>query len=331
MASSTSCCTVTQESIQEAYLRISSIIHKTPVLTSSNLNTLTGKQIFFKCENLQKTGSFKARGALNYVKCLMDQGNDGVAGITHSSGNHGQALAWAAKQCGLECVVVVPENAPACKLQAIKHYGATIIPCESNMTARENTCEKMSQELKYAVVEPHNDLQVMDGQGTVGLELLEQVDDLDAVIVSVGGGGLVAGVAKCVTSKAPNIKVFCAEPEGKHLQHQLESKQSSTTSHGTLLNTIADGIRVQHVGDKCFPLLLQCCQSLVFTLTDDEIKQATKDYPSNNPIHPLFQMVVEPSAALPLAAVLKYNKQLEGCQRIGLILCGGNLNLDHLF
>ncbi|KAI1728349.1 pyridoxal-phosphate dependent enzyme domain-containing protein [Ditylenchus destructor] len=266
---------VSKETIEQAYARISAFIHETPVFTSSTLDELLGKRLYFKCENFQKTGSFKSRGALNHVKCLLEHFDDKK--------------------------------------------------CESTAQARRETCERLAKENKYIIVDPHNDAHVMCGQGTIALEFLEQVPDIEAIIVSVGGGGLAAGVSKYAKSKNPKIKVFCAEPEGKHLEKQLVSKTREICTDSGLLNTIADGIRVKNIGDKCFPILVECCEPLVFSLAEDEIRAATKL------IWQRLKVVVEPSAALPLAAVMKYSEELKNYTKIGLILCGGNMNHDHMF
>jgi len=313
---------ITIEDILAAHNRIKSHLKKTPIVTSSNLDALTGKSLYFKCENFQSTGSFKVRGAMNSLLLAMEKHGGKLKGVaTESSGNHGQAQAWAASKFGIKCVVVVPEGAPEAKLQAIRHYGGEIVNCEATLTARTSEMNRVANELGYEIILPHNAYNTMAGQGTIALEFLEQVPEMDAIIVSVGGGGMGSGVAACVKALAPNIKVFLAEPEGKNLQRQLE-KGVRENKGGGMLKTIADGIRVDEVGDNCFPNLVAFCEKTVFPITEEEIKHSTRL------IWERLKVVVEPSAALPLAAVLKYKDQLKDFHRIGLLLCGGNMNMD---
>ncbi|KAH7726824.1 aspartate racemase [Aphelenchoides avenae] len=315
--------TLTLQTINKAYERISPAIHRTAVLTSEGLDRMTGKNLYLKAENFQKTGSFKGRGALN--------------GITNSSGNFGMALAWAAGQSSLKCTVVVPDNAPEYKVANIKAYGADVVRCEANLQARHETCERLATELGYEAIDPHNHFDVMAGQGTIAKELLEQVPNLDAIIVSLGGGGLSSGIAKYVMEAHPNVKgisskfirslqlllVFLCEPMGKQFEKQMTSGVRVVTPD--LLQTMADGIRIREVGDNCFPVLCECAQRTVLTISEDEIKSAMRL------IWERLKVVVEASAALPLAAVLKYKEELRDFHSIGLILCGGNLNIDGVF
>ncbi|KAI3413968.1 hypothetical protein GPALN_011438 [Globodera pallida] len=315
---------LSHSTILSAVDRVRPHLRVSPIFTSSSLNALCGgKELFFKCENLQKTGSFKSRGAMNAVLCALE-GNANLRGvITHSSGNHGQALAWAASQKGLRCVVVVPKNTPDTKLDAIRSYGAELIQCEPSMeSSRWSTCEKLARQRALAIVDPHNDYDVMAGQGTVGVELLEQVPDLDAIILSVGGGGLAAGVATVVKALSPRVKVFCVEPEGKCLQAQLESGHRALSSE--LLATVADGVRVEQIGQKCFEPLLRFAENCVFSLSDAEIVAAKRL------LWQRLKLVTEPAAAMPLAAIIREHSSeaLRECRRVGLIVCGGNVRMD---
>lgn len=293
------------------------------MLTSEGLDRLTGKNLYLKAENFQKTGSFKGRGALNGVKCALERNPQLKGVITNSSGNFGMALAWAAGQSSLKCTVVVPDNAPEYKVAGIEAYGADVVRCAANLQARHETCERLATELGYEAIDPHNHFDVMAGQGTIAKELLEQVPNLDAIIVSLGGGGLSAGIAKYVKEAHPNVKVFLCEPEGKHFEKQMTSGVRVVTPD--LLQTMADGIRIKEVGDNCFPVLCECAQRTVLTISEDEIKCAMRL------IWERLKVVVEASAALPLAAVLKYKEELRDFHIIGLILCGGNLNIDAVF
>uniref|UniRef100_A0A1I7YRN3 Serine racemase n=1 Tax=Steinernema glaseri TaxID=37863 RepID=A0A1I7YRN3_9BILA len=308
--------------IEAAERRIRPFIHKTPVLTSTFLDSLSGKKLFFKCENLQKTGSFKARGALNAISTAREEGAlNGV--ITQSSGNHGQGLAWAAAQTNTPCVVVVPKNAPQPKIEAMRGYGAEIVFCEASMKDRLETCERLAKEKGYRTIDPHNDYDVMAGQGTIGLEFLEQVPSLDAVIIAIGGGGLAGGVSRYISEKNENCKVFCVEPEGKELSKSLDARDR-LWDDSKLLTTIADGCRPLRVADKCFGELLDTVSNdHVITVSDVEIAQSMKL------IFERMKLVIEPSAAMGLAAVLQKPEILQDCQNIGIILCGGNVDLTN--
>ncbi|KAK0424277.1 hypothetical protein QR680_008587 [Steinernema hermaphroditum] len=308
--------------IEAAERRIRPFLHKTAILTSSYLDGLSGKQLFFKCENLQKTGSFKARGALNAITAAREEGAlKGV--ITQSSGNHGQALAWAAAQAETPCIVVVPNNAPQPKVEAMRGYGAEIVFCEATMKDRVETCDRLAQEKGYRIIDPHNDYDVMAGQGTLGLELLEQVPSLDTVIIAIGGGGLAGGVSRYITEKNPSCKVLCVEPEGKELSKSLDAR-NRLWDDSKLLTTIADGCRPLRVADKCFGELLDTVSAdHVVTVSDEEIAQSMKL------IFERMKLVVEPSAAMGLAAVLQTPEILNDSQNVGLILCGGNVDLTN--
>uniref|UniRef100_A0A1I7ZP11 Serine racemase n=1 Tax=Steinernema glaseri TaxID=37863 RepID=A0A1I7ZP11_9BILA len=305
--------------VEDAQERIRPFVNATPVLTSSYLNDLTGKNLYFKCENFQKTGSFKARGALNAILKARSSGH--VTGvIAHSGGNHGQAVAWAAKQIGVPCVVVSPSTTPKTKVDAMRDYGAEMVITEPTMTAMVETSARLAKERGYTFIDPMNDYDVMSGQGTVAKEFLEQVDGLEAVLIATGGGGLASGVAGYVKAQKPACKVFCVEPAGKDLQRSFEAGRR-LTEYGKLIDTVADGCRPLAVGDKCFDVLLRSAEHTVFPVTDEEILEAMKL------ILQRMKLVVEPSAALGLAAILKYKDALKDYHNIGLVLCGGNVDL----
>ncbi|KAK0422596.1 hypothetical protein QR680_007659 [Steinernema hermaphroditum] len=308
-----------QIAVQDAEDRIRPSINRTPVLTSSYLNELTGKKLYFKCENFQKTGSFKARGALNAI--LKARSIGPVKGVVaHSGGNHGQGVAWAARQCDLPCIVATPSSAPQTKVDAMRGYGAELVITTPSMTDMADTAYRLVEQTGYTFVDPMNDYDIMSGQGTVAKEFLEEVGHLDALVVAVGGGGLASGVAAYVKQKKLDCKVFCVEPANKNLQESFEAGRS-LMPHGTLLDTIADGCRPHAVGNKCFDVLLECAEHTVFSVTNDDIRKAMKL------ILERMKLVVEPSAAMGLAAVLKYKEELKDYENIGLVLCGGNVDL----
>ncbi|KAL6729482.1 hypothetical protein Aduo_000531 [Ancylostoma duodenale] len=310
---------VCAETVNKALQRFSGRIHRTPIITCVSIDKVAGCKVFMKCEHLQKTGSFKARGALNAVQKLKDEGK--VSGVvTHSSGNHGQGLAWAAAQVGLPCRVAVPNNAPPSKMDAMRGYGAVLELCEPTVKSREDTCGRLAKELGYGVVEPFDNLDVMCGQGTIGAEIVEQVPDADAIFLAIGGGGMASGVAAYVSEVRPDVKVFLAEPEGKGLSNYLNKGELATEKD--VVDTIADGIRVLKVGEDCYPILKRTSADKIITVTDKEIREALKLLWTRT------KQRVEPSAAVPLAGLLKVSPAELGLKKVVLILCGGNVDLD---
>ncbi|KAK5579273.1 hypothetical protein RB653_008954 [Dictyostelium firmibasis] len=314
--------TVTLNDIKEAHKRIEKYIHKTPVLTNSTINELAGKELYFKCENLQKTGSFKMRGASNAIFSLNEEElSRGV--VTHSSGNHGQAISYASKVRGTPCYVVVPENAPSVKLNAICGYGANVTQCKATLEARELNTNQLIEKHGCKLIHPFDNLQVIAGQGTVSLELMEQVENLDAIITPVGGGGLLSGT--CITAKSlnPNIKVFAAEPLGADDAHRsLKSGSIQKHTEGKP-NTIADGL-LTIVGSLTFPIIKENCDDII-VVTDDEIKDAMRL------VWERMKIIIEPSSASTLAAVLKPEfKDRKDIKKVGIIISGGNVDLDSL-
>lgn len=224
-------------SIREAHARISRYIQKTPVLTSTTLNDLSGRNLFFKCEFMQKTGSFKARGACNAVFK-----NDYSAVVTHSSGNHGQALSWAAKMKGIPAHIVMPNNAPICKQQAVEGYSGIKTFCEPNQAARESAAEEVMRATGATFVHPYNNPDVMAGQGTIALELLSQIENLDAIIVPIGGGGMCSGVTIAAKSINPSIKIIAAEPALANDAYRSKMAGALTPNESPPI-TIADGLK----------------------------------------------------------------------------------------
>ncbi|KAK6728004.1 hypothetical protein RB195_005577 [Necator americanus] len=296
-------------------------IHKTPVITCESIDKIAGCKVFMKCEHLQKTGSFKARGALNAVQKLKDEEN-ALGVVTHSSGNHGQGLAWAAAQAELPCRVAVPKNAPPSKMDAMKGYGALLELCEPTIKSREDTCNRLAKELGYCTIEPFDNQDVICGQGTLGAEIIEQVPEADAIFVAIGGGGLASGVAAYVSEVRPDIKVFLVEPEGKRLSEYL--RNGEITKDKDALDTIADGIRVLKVGENCYPILKRTSSDKVITVSDQEIREALKLLWTRT------KQRVEPSAAVPLAGLLKVSPAELGLKKVVLILCGGNVDINFI-
>lgn len=304
-----------KEDIAEAYKRIKPYIHRTPVFTSENLNNLTGAHIFFKCENLQKVGAFKARGAMNAVLSLSNEEKEnGVA--THSSGNHGQALAWAAKNKGIDAFIVVPSSAPEVKKAAMKSYGANITECEPNLKAREQTLDQVISETGACIIHPYNDYRIIAGQATSAYELFQDIKDLDYLLAPVGGGGLISGSALSAAYFSPTTKVIGCEPEGADDAYRSLKEGKIVPSENP--DTIADGL-LTSLGDRTFPIIGEHV-SEILTVDDELIKEA---------MHLVWQrmkLVIEPSAAVPLACLIK-NKNKFKDKKVGLIFSGGNVQL----
>jgi threonine dehydratase len=304
--------------IRAAHARIRSHIHRTPVLSNPALDELAGAQLFFKCENLQKVAAFKARGACNAVLSLSAaEAKHGV--VTHSSGNHGAALAWAARSRGIPAWIVMPSNAAQVKQNAIKGFGGTVRFCEPTVADREATCAAVEAETGATLVHPYNDWRVIAGQGTAALELLEDEPNLDAVITPVGGGGLLSGTAIGAKGLRPSIKVYGAEPAGA--DDAYRSLQAGRIIPQTDPHTIADGLR-SSLGDKTFAVLRSTVDG-VETASEEAIVRAMRLLWEN------LKMIVEPSAAVPLAMLLEHKISLDKL-RVGVILSGGNVDLDRL-
>jgi threonine dehydratase len=290
-------------------------VHQTPVMTSNSLDGLAGASLFFKCEHLQKTGSFKARGALNAVRSLdAVTAAKGVA--THSSGNHGAALAWAAASRNIPAFVVVPSNAPLAKKQNIALHGAEIIECEPTLQAREATLAEVVRRTGATYIPPYDDERVIAGQGTASLELLAQVADLDIIVTPVGGGGLLAG---SILSAGAGIKVFGAEPAMADDAFRSLASGIRVTTHTP--QTIADGLQTT-LGERNFAIIKPHCAGILL-VSEDEIRAAM------TLIWTRLKQLVEPSSAVTLAAVLRYPEHFAG-QRVGLVLTGGNMTLPAL-
>ncbi len=304
--------------IRQAHKVISAFAHLTPVLTSSSVNERAGASVFFKCENFQKVGAFKFRGACNAVMGLSDEeANLGVA--THSSGNHAQALALAAKLRGIKAYVVMPENATKVKVQAVKGYGADVTFCEATLEARESTLDEVVRQTKASIIHPYNDARIIAGQGTAALELLHTNPDLDIVITPVGGGGLLSGTAIATKSVNRTALVIGAEPE--KADDAFQSFQQKTLIPAIPTNTIADGLRTS-LGTLPFSIIMNHVDDIQ-TVAEDEIIDAMRF------IWERMNMIVEPSSAVPLAAIFRNPQFYEG-KKVGVIVTGGNLDLGRL-
>ncbi|NVL92412.1 MAG: pyridoxal-phosphate dependent enzyme [Desulfobacterales bacterium] len=304
--------------IRQASDRIRSFVHRTPVLTSTSLNQMCKAEIFFKCENFQKAGAFKIRGATNAVFALGDkEASRGVA--THSSGNHGAALALAARWRGIKAYVVMPGNAPHIKRDTVASYGAEIVFCRSTLQAREEGLEKVLDRAGATFIHPYNDYRVISGQGTAALELCEEIPDLDIVMAPVGGGGLLGGTAIAVSAISPQTLIIAAEPE--RADDAYRSFHAGRIIPANNPDTIADGLRTT-LGDLTFPIIRRYVKDIL-TVSEEGIVQAMRY------IWERMKIIVEPSAAVPLGALLARHMEFPG-KRIGVILSGGNVDLEHL-
>ncbi len=267
---------INADKIRQASVRLSAYLQPTPIHTSTYLDALAHKNLFFKCENFQKTGSFKARGALNAVLSKTADSTNFKGCVSHSSGNHGQAVAWACHVNNVPCSIVLPRNTPQVKVDAVRTYGAEVVFCENNPVSRVETCSGISVERNYAVVSPYDDYDVMCGQGSVAVEFLEQVPQLDAIVVSVSGGGLISGISAYAKAVKPEIKIFAVEPEGKRLGECLRRGERNLDGKATAyLATAAEGIRTEQCGALTFPVLSRFVDD-VFTVSDAEMIEATR-------------------------------------------------------
>lgn len=308
----------TYEDVVEAHVRIAPHIHRTPVLTSSFLNELTGAELFFKCENFQKAGAFKVRGATNAVFGLReDQLERGVA--THSSGNHALSLSYAAGRRGIPCTVVMPRTAPQAKKDAVRGYGGVIVECQPSTSSREAVFAEVQARTGADFVHPYNDPRVIAGQGTCSRELMEQVEGLDAVVAPIGGGGMISGTCLTLSAIAPGVEIFAAEPV--NADDAARSFRAGHIIADDAPDTVADGLKV--------PLkeltwhFVKTYATDVLTATEEEIVEAMKLHWKR------MKIVIEASCSVPLAVILKNPDRFRG-KRVGVILTGGNVDLDKL-
>ncbi|MGN8225903.1 pyridoxal-phosphate dependent enzyme [Gracilimonas sp. BCB1] len=308
----------TLANVEEARKRISEYAHRTPLLSSKQVNQKTGGQIFFKCENFQKVGAFKFRGASNAIFSLSkEEATMGVA--THSSGNHAQALALAARLRGIPAYVVMPENAPKVKVKAVKNYGAEITFCESTLQARESTLEQVVAKTGATFIHPYNDARIIAGQGTAAMEVLEDHPDLDMIMAPVGGGGLLSGTALAAKSIKPDIKVIGAEPA--NADDAFRSFQKGELIPVQNPDTIADGLRTS-LGELPFSLIRKYVDDIV-TVPEESIIEAMRY------VWERLNMVIEASCAVPVAAVFEQKIDVKG-KKVAIIITGGNVDLDNL-
>ncbi|MET4128144.1 beta-hydroxyaspartate dehydratase BhcB [Roseovarius sp. MBR-6] len=309
---------LTLDDMLAARARIAPYIHRTPVLTSSFLNDLTGAELFFKCENFQKAGAFKVRGASNAVFGLSDEvAKRGVA--THSSGNHALSLSYAAGRRGIPCHVVMPHTAPQAKKDAVRGYGGIITECEPSTTSREAVFAEVQARTGAEFVHPYNDPRVIAGQATCSAELIEQVEGLDAVIAPIGGGGMVSGTCLTLSNLAPGVKIYAAEPE------QADDAARSFRAGHIIADdapvTVADGLKVP-LKENTWHFVSHFVED-VLTASEEEIIDAMKLTWAR------MKIVMEASCAVPLATILK-NPEIFAGKRVGVIITGGNVDLDSL-
>ena len=308
----------TYEDMVTAHDRIAPYIHRTPVMTSSYFNSLTGAELFFKCENFQKAGAFKVRGATNAVFGLSDsQAEKGVA--THSSGNHALSLSYAAGCRGIPCYVVMPHSAPEAKKAAVRGYGGVITECEPSTSSREAVFAEVQAETGAEFVHPYNDPRVIAGQGTCSKELMSQVEGLDAVIAPIGGGGMVSGTCLTLSTLAPDVKIYAAEP--KNADDAARSFQAGYIIADDAPQTVADGLKVP-LKEYTWHFVSNYVTDIL-TATEEEIIDAMKLTWQR------MKIVMEASCAVPLATILK-NKDIFAGKRVGVIITGGNVDLDKL-
>jgi threonine dehydratase len=308
----------TYADVAAAHDRIRPYIHRTPILTSETFNAMVGAELFFKCENYQKAGAFKARGASNAVFSLTDaQAARGVA--THSSGNHGLSLAYAAGRRGIPCQVVMPRTAPEPKKAAVRGYGGTVVECEPSTTSREAVFAEVVAKTGAEFVHPYNDPRVIAGQGTCSKEMFEDLGALDAIIAPIGGGGMISGTCLAMSHLAPATKIYAAEPTAADDAYQ-SFKTGSIVAYDAPV-TIADGLKV--------PLKERTWHFVQKHVTDVLLADEDEIIAAMRLTWERMKIVMEPSCAVPLAAILR-NKHLFAGKRVGVVITGGNVDMDKL-
>lgn len=305
--------------IAKAAQRIRPYVHVTPVLTSCLLNTKFSTNLYFKCENFQKAGSFKSRGAVNSILSLQSSSTKhGVA--THSSGNFAQALARAASILNVPAYIVMPKNAPKVKVDAVRGYGGKITFCEPNLPAREETLERVIKNTNAVEIHPYDNYDIIAGQGTATMELCDEIDNLDIILCPIGGGGLISGTALSAHFYEKNIKVIACEPLGA--DDAYRSFKAGEILPSINPNTIADGL-LTSLGKRNFPIIQKYVSEIV-TVSEESIMEAM------NLIYQRLKIVIEPSAAVPLAALIENKVEVKGLN-VGIIISGGNVDLANLF
>lgn len=304
------------QGIEDAYKRVKGIVNNTPVMTSRTLNRITGADVYFKCENFQRVGAFKFRGAYNALSQLSDdEKKRGI--ITHSSGNHAQAVALAASLLRIHSTIVMPKGAPKNKINATKGYGAEIVFCDNTLEARSKTAEKIKAEKNLILIHPFDNDVIINGQGTAAYELIKEIGELDIVIAPLGGGGLLSGTAIAVKSLCPNAQVFGVEPS--IADDAYRSIQAGYIIPSTYPDTIADGLRTS-ICERTFKIIQKFVDGIL-TVSEMEIIEAMKF------LWERMKIVVEPSGAVPLAALLSKKIEVTN-KKVGLIISGGNIDIE---
>lgn len=307
---------ITKASIEAAAIRIAPYIHNTPIMTCKSINALYGLDLYFKCENFQKIGAFKIRGGMNAsLQLTKEQLEKGVA--THSSGNHAQALAFAAKMLGIKAYIVMPESSPQVKVNAVRGYGAEVTICASNQAARESTLQSIVDQTGSTFIHPYDNDEVITGQATCVKEIIEAMPDVDILVTPVGGGGLLSGTCLGAHYFKPGLKVYAGEPEGA--ADAVLSIQSGKVEKAPFVNTIADGL-LTTLSERTLEII-QAHVADILLVSEDEIKAALRL------VYERMKIIIEPSCAVPLAAVLK-NAHLFKGKKVGIILTGGNVDLS---
>jgi threonine dehydratase len=307
---------ITKATIEAAAIRIAPYIHNTPIMTCKSINELYGLDLYFKCENFQKIGAFKIRGGMNAsLQLTKEQLDKGVA--THSSGNHAQALAFAAKMLGIKAYIVMPESSPQVKVNAVKGYGAEVTICASNQAARESTLEAIVERTGATFIHPYDNDEVITGQGTCVKEIINAIPNIEIVVTPVGGGGLLSGTCLGAHFFKPGLKVYAGEPEGA--ADAVLSIQSGKVEKAPFVNTIADGLMTT-LSDRTLEIIKAHVADIIL-VSEDEIKAALRL------VYERMKIMIEPSCAVPLAAVLK-NAHLFKGKKVGIILTGGNVDLS---
>jgi threonine dehydratase len=307
---------ITKETIEKAAARIAPYIHSTPILTNKSINELTGLDLYFKCENFQKIGAFKIRGGMNASLQLNPaQLSKGIA--THSSGNHAQALAFAAKMLDIKAYIVMPESSPQVKVNAVRGYGAEVTICASNQAARESTLQTIVDKTGATFIHPYDNDEVITGQATCVKEMIEALPDLEIVVTPVGGGGLLSGTCLGAHYFKPGLKVYAGEPEGA--ADAVLSIQTGKVEKAPFINTIADGLMTT-LSERTLNIIKEHVTEILL-VSDEEIKAALRL------VYERMKIIIEPSCAVPLAAVLKNPVLFKG-KKVGIILSGGNVDLS---
>jgi len=307
---------ITKVAIESAANRIAPYIHNTPIMTCKSINALYELDLYFKCENFQKIGAFKIRGGMNAsLQLTKEQLEKGVA--THSSGNHAQALAFAAKMLGIKAYIVMPESSPQVKVNAVRGYGAEVTICASNQAARESTLESIVERTGATFIHPYDNDEVITGQATCVKEIIDAIPDVDIVVTPVGGGGLLSGTCLGAHYFKPGLKVYAGEPEGA--ADAVLSIQSGKVEKAPFVNTIADGLMTT-LSERTLEIIKAHVADILL-VSEDEIKAALRL------VYERMKIIIEPSCAVPLAAVLK-NADLFKGKKVGIILTGGNVDLS---